>query len=161
MDESFNNGNEPFGEFNGQPNNNWQQPYVQQPQSQPAPTAPTKGKPFAIIAFVFAMVAMVAFSTATLLVFEVEAAQAFADMNSNSSVHYYVVNAEEVLAMAGFFSIVSIIFALVSDILVIFAYIGHAQNVKNGVRAKYILVFAIIATVVANLSLFISLISLI
>ena len=153
MNENFNNpfGGDPGDPFGGQPQN-------VPPYSQPAPNpAPVKGKTFAILAFVFAMVAFVFFLTAAALKVELASLEALAESMTNSTTYYYVENADQVKAMIRVVAIISILFAPVSDILVVFAYIGHSQNVKNGNPVKFIKIFAILATVFANLSLVVSL----
>lgn len=113
-----------------------------------------KGKKFAIGAFVLAIVAF-------FFVFFAqgwdegikEQQELLNEMSSASSEYYYYIeNLEDLLIAFKAFCVISIVAAAVSDILVVFAYIGHAQNLKRGItQVKYILVFAIIATVLANL----------
>lgn len=70
---------------------------------------------------------------------------------SNSQIQYYITNLDELYAAFKAFCVISILAAVVSDVMSVLAYVGHANNVKNGVRAKIVLVFAIVATVLANL----------
>ena len=121
---------------------------------------PAKGKGFAITAFVLAIVAFIFFLSGVYVLIQLGAAEILADEWSNSDIYYYVdPDAAEVLKIsAKLLFIMSMIVAVVSIVLVIFAYDRHFQNVRNGVRAKYVLVFAILATVFANISLFISII---
>ncbi len=140
----------------GAPQYTPQQPYQSAPPAAPSQVrAPIKGKPFAIVAFVFGIIAFIFFMSAVSTDVELELAQELADrMTEASTDYYYYVENVDVLKMTIIVCCVfSIIAALVSDILVIFAYLGHAKNVKNGNPAKFVLVFAIIATVLANIAL--------
>ena len=116
-----------------------------------------KGKPFAIVAFVLGIVAFVFLMSALVEWFEIASAQAYVENASSSYMEYYIINEEELLMTMQACFILSIIAAVASDVFVVFAYLGHSANVKNGTPAKFILVFAIIATAVANISLITSL----
>lgn len=149
------NNNSPYGDpFDSQ--GDYRPPY--QPPVQPS--QPTKGKGFAIAAFALAIAAFIFFLAGVYELIELGTAELLADEWTNSSTIYYVdPEYAEVLKIASkVLFVMSIIPALVSIVLVIFAYDRHFQNVRNGVRAKYVLVFSIIATVLAVVSLLISLI---
>lgn len=151
-----------------QPQNSWQQPQWQQPYNQSQWQQPygmpannsvqIKGKAFAIAAFILAVVAGIFALSALSLKLELLADLAYAESLSNSSVEYYVVNAGVIQLAVDICAVMSMIPAIVSGVLVIFAYRGNAQNVKNGVNAKFVLVFAILATVFASLSIIVSMI---
>lgn len=149
---------DPFEPNGGRPP--YQRPPYQQPPYQPPvqPSIPTKGKGFAIAAFALAVAAFIFFLSGVYVLIELGAAELLADELSNSTTLYYVEDAEVLKLSAKVLFVMSIIPALVSIVLVIFAYDRHYQNVRNGVRAKFVLVFAIIATVLAAVSLLISLI---
>ena len=175
MDENYNNGNgnspyeDPFSELssnNGQPQPPYgQQPYNQQPYygqqqfTQHAVGARVKGKPFAIVAFVLAVAAMVCLFSALSTEIELAAEELYAELNSTSTIEYYVENADILIAVSKVFTVFASILAISSDVLVVFAYIGHFKNVRSGNRARYILVFSVLATVLANLTLFLCLIT--
>ena len=144
--------NSPYGDpFGYQGDNRPQPPYR-------PPVQPTKGKGFAIAAFVLAVVSFIFFLSGVYELIALGAAETLADSLTDSSTIYYVENADVLKVAAKVLFVMSIIPAAVSIILAIFAYDRHFQNVKNGVQAKYVLVFAIIATVLSVISLLISLI---
>lgn len=159
MDENYRPDNNDYHHYSN-PNNGYNQ-YIEQPHDYQQPYGhPSRveisGKKPAIIAFIFAMVAFVFLGSAFLLATELAALEAYAESMTNASTYYYVANADIIEMSVAVSAVIAIMAAITSDILVIFAYVGHAKNVRNNVKAKFVLVFAIIATVVANLSLFIS-----
>ena len=128
-----------------------QQPYGQPDFGQPAQSnAKINGKLFAIISFVLAMVAFLLFSNASSL-------HTYAELWEDIYSNFDVINALDIEAAylaIKILAILEIVVSIPSDVLVIFAYIGHSKNVKSGNPVKYVLAFSILATVFANLSIF-------
>ena len=127
----------------------------------PAPAqAPqqVKGKPFAIVAFVFGLLALLFLASAFFTKIELDTALRLAHDMSNSTTQYTILNEDILRLTIKVLLVMSIIAAAVSDALVAGAYVGHSKNVKNGNPVKFVLVFAVVATVAANLGLIISLI---
>lgn len=107
---------------------------------------PVQGRKYAIVAFVFAIMAF-------------QMLMSIFSLRNQLWELFSQIYPDEILRMSlSVLAVFSILYALVSDGFVIPAYIGHSRNVRNDVRSKLVIVFAIIATVLANLSLLISLI---
>ena len=108
---------------------------------------PVHGKPIAIAAFVLAVVAFICFGSAATALLEM-------DFFAN----YYVMAEDELWGVAVGLAGFALAPAAVGGVLSVFAHVSAAQNVKEGNPVKFIRVFAILASVLAGVSILGSLI---